>query len=422
MITRRTLAAIGAGAAAVTLLAGCSSSAQSGGDSKDEKIELRVLVNVTPNLTEDWWNELVAPFEKANPNIDVVIDNPGQEGVSAAVPRLLAAGQAPDVVQSVSPSPELAEELVDLSDYDWATSGPLADQYSIDGKYYMAGVGVQLQSLWFYNKDAFAAAGIDEVPTTVDELNDDLAKLKDAGWTPIQTGGDWMSSHALQTLALPSIVGENPDWYADMNSGKTTFSKSYGDYTELYADWISKGYTNADALGVKYVDAEQTFLSGGAALYPMGSWFVGSEAKATDPAPIGVFRSPAVDGVDDPAMGANIASPYVIMKESKHEEAAAKLVEWLVTDEDAVMSQLEVDGNYRDGYEYDMTDLGKELLQIVSDTPASAYTPTGGGYGEKKLPDGYSGEINTQTQALLGGTSAADVNKAMDAWFLANAQ
>ena len=420
MITRRTLTAIGAGAAAVTLLAGCSSAAPSGGESQDEDIQLRMLVNVTPNLTEEWWNELVAPFEEANPNIDVVIDNPGAEGVAAAVPRLLAAGQAPDIVQSQAPTPDLAEELVDLSEYDWASGGPLADQYSIDGKYYMAGVGVQLQSLWFYNKDAFAEAGITDVPTTVDELEDALGKLKDAGWTPIQTGGDWMSSGALQTLALPSIVGENPDWFADMNSGDTTFSASYGDYTAMYADWIAQGYTNADALGVKYPDAEQAFLSGKAALYPMGSWFAGTEAKAENPAPIGVFRGPAVDGVADPAMGANIASPYMIMKVSEHQDAAAKLLEFLTTDEDAVLDQLQVDGNYRDGFEYDMTDLGKELLAIVSDTPASAYTPTGGGYGERKLPDGYSGEINTQTQALLGGTSAADVDAAMDAWFAAS--
>ena len=420
MITRRTLTAIGAGAAAVTLLAGCSS-APSGGESQDEDVQLRMLVNVTPNLTEEWWNELVAPFEEANPGIDVVIDNPGAEGVAAAVPRLLAAGQAPDIVQSQAPTPDLAEELVDLSQYDWASNGPLADQYSIDGKYYMAGVGVQLQSLWFYNKDAFAAAGITEVPATVDELEDALGKLKDAGWTPIQTGGDWMSSGALQTLALPSIVGENPEWFADMNSGATTFSESYGDYTAMYADWIAEGYTNADALGVKYPDAEQAFLSGKAALYPMGSWFAGTEAKAENPAPIGVFRGPAIGGVADPAMGANIASPYMIMKVSEHQDAAAKLLEFLTTDEDAVLDQLQVDGNYRDGYEYEMTALGKELLAIVSDTPASAYTPTGGGYGERKLPDGYAGEINTQTQALLGGTSAADVDAAMDAWFEANA-
>ncbi|WP_152176321.1 extracellular solute-binding protein, partial [Mycobacterium tuberculosis] len=113
----------------------------------------------------------------ANPNIDVVIQNPGAEGVEAAVPRLLAAGDAPDVVQSIAPTTKLAPELVDLSQYEWASSGPLADQYSIDGKNYMAGIGVQLQSLFFYNKTAFEEAGIAEVPTTVDELTEALGAL-----------------------------------------------------------------------------------------------------------------------------------------------------------------------------------------------------------------------------------------------------
>ncbi len=66
MISRRTLTAIGASAAAVALLAGCSSAAPSGGES-EEGIELRVLVNVTPNLTEEWWNELVAPSKRRTP-------------------------------------------------------------------------------------------------------------------------------------------------------------------------------------------------------------------------------------------------------------------------------------------------------------------------------------------------------------------
>ena len=124
---------------------------------------------------------------------------------------------------------------------------------------------------------------------------------------------------------------------------------------------------------------------------------------------------------DKPAMGANIASPYSILKASKNQEASAKLIEFLTTDKKAVADQLEVDGNFRDGYEYDMTPLGEELLKIVADTPASDYTPTGGGYGERTMPDGFSGELNTQTQALMGGTPAADVIKSMDAWFAANA-
>lgn len=418
MIKRRTITALGAVAVTSLALAGCSSAPS--GDAGDAT-ELRMLVNVTPNLTEEFWNELVAPFEEANPDIDVVIQNPGAEGVAAAVPRLLAAGDVPDIVQSLPPSVELAPELVDLTEYEWAAEAPLADQYSIDGKIYMAGIGVQLQSLWFYNKQAFEDAGIKQTPTTVKELDEALGKLKDAGWVPVQTGGDWMSSHALQTLGLPSIIAEYPDWFAGMTDGDLTFSETYGDTVERYADWVAEGYLNPDALGVKYPDAEQNFLAGNTALYPMGSWFAGTEAKTPDAPEVGVFRGPAVEGVDNPAMGANIASPYSIMKSSGHQEAAAKLVEFLVTDQDAVVAQLEVDGNFRDGYAYETTPLGDELLAIVADTPAADYTPTGQGYGERTVPNGYSTELNAQTQALLGGTPAEVVLQAMDGWFAANA-
>ncbi|WP_344247146.1 ABC transporter substrate-binding protein, partial [Isoptericola hypogeus] len=391
-------------------------SSEDGGDDGGTT-ELTMLVNVTPNLTEEFWNELVKPFEDANAGIDVVVQNPGAEGVAAALPRLLTAGDAPDVVQSLPPTVEMAPELVDLSGYDWATSAPLAEQYSIEGKTYMAGIGVQLQSLWFYNKTAFEEAGITAVPTTVEELTDALGKLADAGWTPVQTGGDWMTSHSLQALGLPTIIAEDPDWFARMSAGEDTFSGTYGPAVETYAEWVAEGYVPKDALGIKYPDAEQAFLSGKSAIYPMGSWFAGTEAKATDPADIGVFRAPAFEGTDGPAMGANIASPYSILKSSEDQDAAAKLVEFLVTDQTAVADQLEVDGNFRDGYEYEMTDLGTELQQIVADTPAEAYTPTGQGYGERTLPTGYSDEINAQTQALIGGTPAADVLSAMDDWF-----
>ena len=419
MIKHRTLASVGTLTVAALALTGCAGSDDDGGSGGTTEVSL--LVNVTPNLTEEYWNELVKPFEDANPGIDVVVQNPGAEGVAAALPRLLTAGDAPDVVQSLPPTTDLAPELVDLSQYDWATSGPLADQYSIDGKYYMAGIGFQLQSLFFYNKTAFEEAGITETPTTVEELTAALGKLKDAGWTPLQTGGDWMTSHSLQALGLPSIVGQDPEWFAHMSSGEATFSDTYGDSVATYADWVAKGYVPKDALGIKYPDAEQAFLSGKSAIYPMGSWFAGTEAKAEDKAEIGVFRAPAVDGVDAPAMGANIASPYSILKASEDQDAAAKLVEFLVTDQDAVASQLEVDGNFRDGYEYEMDDLGKELLQIVADTPAESYTPTGQGYGERTLPTGYSDEINAQTQALIGGTPADKVDSAMDDWFAATA-
>jgi len=418
MITRRFTITVAAGLAAVGLvLTGCSSPGNAPAGA-DEKVELSMLVNITPNLTEEFWNDLVAPFEDANPNITVKIQPPAKS-VQETLPTLLASGDVPDIVETLAPTAELAPELVDLSKYDWAKNGPLAEQYSMDGKILTAGVGFQMQGLIFYNKQAFADAGIAAPPATMEDFQADLAKLKDAGWTPIQTGGEWMTQLALQYTGIPTVIGENPDWYQGISSGDLVWSDTYRDAVDRYASWVKDGYIPADSVGVKYPDAEASFLAGKAAMYPMGAWFTAAEAAATTKPEIGVFAAPAEAGVT-PAQIANLAAPYVIMKASKHQDAAAKLVEFLVTDQDAVVAQLKVDGNFRDGYDYETTELGKQIQQIIADTPASSFTPSGDGYGERTTPAGYDTELNTQAQGLITGGSVDAMLKAMDDWFASN--
>ena len=135
--------ALTAGVAALALaMTGCSSSEPAAGP--NDKVELRMLVNITPNLTQTWWADLVKPFEAANPNITVKIQAPVTENVLTTVPQLLASGDVPDIIQSTPPTATLAPELLDLSGYDFVKKSPLAEQYTIDGKYYTAGVGQQL--------------------------------------------------------------------------------------------------------------------------------------------------------------------------------------------------------------------------------------------------------------------------------------
>ncbi len=418
MITRRFTETAAAGLAAVALaLTGCSSAGNAPA-AADEKIELSLLANITPNLTVEFWNDLVAPFEEANPNIDVIIQS-HSESVQKTLPTLLASGDLPDVVETLTPDAKLLPELLDLSQYEWAQTGPLAEQYKMDGKYVVAGVGYQLQGLFFYNKTAFAEAGIEAPPTTMEEFEVDLQKLQDAGWAPIQTGGEWFTQLAVQYTGIPSVIGENPDWYQDISSGKAIWSDTYREAIENYASWVEKGFIPSDAVAVKYLDAEGAFLGGKVAMYPMGAWFTPAEARATDKPEIGVFAAPAKEGVQA-AQIANMANPYIVMKATKHPDEAAKLVEFLVTDKDAVIAQLKVDGNFRPGYEYETSPLGEQVAQIIADTPAEAFTPSGDGYGDRLVPAGYDTELNTQAQAVITGGSAEDMLTAMDAWFAAN--
>lgn len=411
--------ALTAGVAALALaMTGCSSSEPAAGP--NDKVELRMLVNITPNLTQTWWADLVKPFEAANPNITVKIQAPVTENVLTTVPQLLASGDVPDIIQSTPPTATLAPELLDLSGYDFVKKSPLAEQYTIDGKYYTAGVGQQLQTIIFYNKSAFKEAGISETPKTFEELEADMGKLKDSGWTPIQTGADWFTQLTPQYTGIPTVLSENPDWYAGMNSGELKWSDTFGKTIDSYASWVKKGYIPAAAAGTKYPDAEQQFLDGKSAMYPMGSWFAAAEFKAEKKPEIGVFAAPAKAGTKDAKVGSNLASPYMVMKSTKHEEASVKLLEYLTTDKDAVLTQLKVDNNFRDGYEYTTDDLGAELQAILKNTEQKDFVPTGDGYGEQTAPKGYQAELNTQAQAILVGESADTVKKAMDDWWASN--
>lgn len=416
-VTRSLVAATAIAATAALVLSGCSGEKKAAGD--DEKIELRMLVNVTPNLTVPFWNLLVQQFENENPNIDVKIQSP-TGGVAATLTTLLASGDVPDVVQSLAPSALLAPELTDLSKYKWAKEAPLADLYKIDGKYYMGNTGNQLQTTFFYNKQAFKDAGITAPPKTFEEFDEDLKKLKDAGWTPLQTGGDWYSKTLAIYLGMPTIIAEHPNYVKGVSDGSLKYSELFKPFIEKIEEWNDAGYFPKDAVGIKYPDAEAQFLAGKSAIYPMGAWFAAAEAKAAEKPEIGVFLGPALDGVKDAGVVGGASGPYLVLKGSKHQEAAAKLVEFLTTNKAALTAQLSTDGNFRDGITYESDDLGKELQELVSSKPASSWWAPAGDSAWPKSLAGIDGELNTQIQAIMTGKSAGDVLKDMDAWVDSN--
>ena len=181
------------------------------GAAGDSTGEVRMLVNITPNLTKSYWEGLVKPFEDANPGVDVKIEAPTGSGVKDTLPQLLAAGNAPDVVETLMADKVLAPQMLDLTDQAWTKDTPLVEQASLDGKVYTVGVGQQAQSLVFYNKDAFAKAGISAPPKDLDELTADMGKLKSAGYLPLQTAGDYVTGLQLLQLSDPSIATKHPD-------------------------------------------------------------------------------------------------------------------------------------------------------------------------------------------------------------------
>lgn len=391
---------------------GFAGTSASGGGAKGT---VRMLVNITPNLTQNYWEGLVKPFEKANPGVHVKIEGPTGKTVLDTLPQELAAGNAPDVVETLMADHTLAPRMLDLTGQPWVKGTPLVEQAALGGHIYTVGVGEQAQSLVFYNTTAFARAGIARPPATLDELTQDMGLLKKAGYLPLQTAGDFVTGLQLLQLADPSLAQSHPHWYQDVKAGRLKVGESMLPYLRLYKSWLDQGYLDKNAMGLKYADAQTSFLSGKSAMYIMGSWFTAAEATAKKNFQVGVFPAPVQAGQHSPGpQGATMAAPYMILKSTKHRDLALKLVKWLVTDKGAVTSQLQQDGDFRSGFDRTFTPLERQVEQILDSAPG--HVPQGDGYGDDTLPTGFTNAWNIDVQGLYVGHSPEKVAAAVDQW------
>ncbi|NUP47231.1 MAG: extracellular solute-binding protein [Catenulispora sp.] len=409
---RRTWTAAVAATMVAAAAAGCSSdSKSSGGDGG--QTTLRVIVNITPNLTEQYWTGLFAGYEKTHPNVKIKLELTGTVSAQAKLTQDLAAGDPPDIAQQITPTRDTASLYADLSDQAWAKDTPLVDQYAIDGKRYLVGVGVQIQSLVFYNKAAFAKAGVDAAGIkTLDQFGEAMGKLKAAGYTPLQTAGQWVPGGQFSLLADSGVLTNDPDWYAKRAKKSVTFAGSdYVKYLDRYKSWVDQGYLEKSALGLTYADGQTAFLNGKSAMYVMGSFFVPAADTAKKSDDIGVFTMPT-DGAYPSGQVGNIANPYVVASASKHKAAATDFVKWLVTDPGAIESQLAADGNLRKGFTYKMSSLGTAVQQLLDASPSVLVKA-----GDRQPISGYSGELNKQIQSLYSSASAKQVADGLDKWW-----
>ncbi|MFF1819628.1 ABC transporter substrate-binding protein [Kribbella sp. NPDC058245] len=421
-ITRRRFRVIMATGLALTALLAASACGGQGQNEADGKKTVRMLVNVTPALPVSFYEDLVAPFEQTHPGVTVKIEAPtaATGNVQETLTQQLAAGTEPDLLGGQTTAAE-AKVMATLPDEPWVTDTPFAKELRIDGRQWTVGASFQAQSLVFYNKAAFAKAGITAPPTTVDELTAVLKKIKQAGgYTPLETAGEWVTAAQFQQLANAVVMQSNPNWYADRTKGSVTFTNSdYARYAAVYKSWIDDGLVSKNANGVKYNDSLVDFTSGKAATYVMGNWAVPTIDQAKPTFGVGVFPAPSFDGKPVPQVG-GAGDLYSVLNSSKHKPEAFELVKYLVSDKTAVQKQLVAEGNFRAGFSYQASPLTQAVQKIVDAAPGAVVA--GDGFGDNTAPSGWSAELTKILQKLYLGDSAEQAIAAMDKWWTGNAR
>jgi len=210
--------------------------------------------------------------------------------------QLLQAGEFPDLLESITPSLYTSAGLLTPYPSSWINANFILPN-TIKGENYIPPTNSQIIPLVYYNKALFSKAGVTP-PTTWAEFMADCAKLKAAGIVPIELGGkDSFAAAMPLTGALSAdVLGSDPNWIQQRYAGTVKFSDSdvVAAATKMRT-LVTDNYFEPDALSVSYAQSITNFNAGDAAMYPMGSWYLGSIPK-NEWNNIGVFPWPTNNG------------------------------------------------------------------------------------------------------------------------------
>lgn len=379
--------------------------------------ELALMPTPTPNAPISFYQDVATQFEETHPGITVEVQEaPGPVGPYLL--QLAATGDLPDVFLGSSANPDsfpgenplqpipLDADIEDLPNVeDQLHDGNL---YSIPGYLLPSG-------LVFYNTAMFEDAGIESEPKTLDEFEDAMAQLSEAGHTPMIMGGDWSLRVAFLELAMPNVFQDNPDWYADRREGSVQFADGeWLEFSQRFQSWVEDGYVHRGALDLDYTGAQQVFLAGDAAMYPMASYFTRA-AGVGDEFEVGVFQTPTEGG--ERVLATNYVG-WSIAKDSEYPDAALCLAKYLSIDRDLQATIMDAEGwfsNLVPPVEIERQPLEDEIAGFVAE---SQHVPGETGWGDISGPGAFRAELEPALQGLVGGGMvAADAMAGVDrAW------
>ncbi|GAA1810303.1 extracellular solute-binding protein [Planosporangium flavigriseum] len=194
MVGVKRLAAAATAVGAVVILAACGSGG-SGGGNAGGPVTLTWWHNGTNEPLKTLWQQVADAYHQAHPNVKISVVPIQNEQFTTKIPLALQSNNPPDIyfnqggglLATHTESGRVAH-LTDLTAGFVKDLGPAAAGWQVDGKQYGIPYDTHVVGFW-YRKDLFGKAGITTPPSTMDELNADIVKLKAANITPIALGG-----------------------------------------------------------------------------------------------------------------------------------------------------------------------------------------------------------------------------------------
>lgn len=210
--THRVVALAAAACLALTACSGGGDAAEPGatGAAEGQDVTISWWHNSNTGVGKEYYDSVATDFETANPGVTVEVTAMQHEDMVTKLEAGWQSGDVPDVYMERGGG-ELATKVnaglvKDLSEVASDTIDKLGGSvagWQIEGKTYALPFSIGVVGFW-YNKDLFQEAGIEETPTTMEELQTTFATLKAADITPVAVGaGDkWPAAHYWYYLAM----------------------------------------------------------------------------------------------------------------------------------------------------------------------------------------------------------------------------
>ncbi|NUW44051.1 ABC transporter substrate-binding protein [Nonomuraea rhodomycinica] len=292
-----------------------------------------------------YFEKVVAEYEKANPKVDIKLEQVGDQAYKDKIRVLSASRDLPDIYFSWAGDfankfvrAGLAADLTSVigPSTPWgSTFAPAAlKAFEYGGKNY--GMPLDLDGKYLaYNKAVFDKAGV-TVPASFEDLLTACDKLKAAGVQPIAFGNQygWAAIHYITQLNAYDVPAKTLT--ADYTPATGAFTDpGYVTALKQFSDLVGRCGTK-DANGLSHETAQAQFLSGKAGMHYLESVEFEAVDKAKPPLDWGFFRLPAPSGAaGDPSALTGAPDGFLVNAQSKNAGLAVDFLKFMTSQQNA---------------------------------------------------------------------------------------
>src|SRR5262245_15562514 len=347
-VSRRWLLS-GAAAAGGAALAACGALGAGGGATAPAgPVKGKVLFwqESSSDLAKQLWTQMQATFKEAQPDVELQLDNtpvPAGQSRDDKLFATLASGSAWDVWQRDIP-PSYQQPLVDkkavlaLDEY-YSTQPNLKRIHSwargrskLFGKTWGVPHEIEFIPMWF-NKGAFAKAGIKEAPKAWDQYVAVLRTLKASGVQPLNIAKGRTNPGHNYSIYLMGLVGK--DGFEDLlyRDKKWEGHEGVVKAAQTLVDFEKQGWIPADNQTGTY-DVASDLQNGKLGMWGNGTWAVADYDKRKRENPgfdYDFFIPPSQDAKIKPTIAGGIGGGFSIWSETKNAPPSVAFLDHLMS-------------------------------------------------------------------------------------------